>query len=150
MKKHPALSAALSTDTGTPLSAEQIRIRDLVCSTDHSALLQRLLSPGVSKALYSPAVIDFVIAYGKATDAHLPIAEAARKQCYEQQIAQGFSHEHANRAALGAWLNECLTVPFPALGHAAPSSNTAEAPGSPPVPEQASDLTTQDAEEQVP
>ena len=79
MKKHPALSAALSTDTGTPLSAEQIRIRDLVCSTDHSALLQRLLSPGVSKALYSRAVIDFVIAYGKATDAHLPIAEAAKK-----------------------------------------------------------------------
>lgn len=136
MKKHPALSAALNTDTGTPLSAEQIRIRDLVCSTDHSALFQRLLSPGVSKALYSRTVIDFVIAYGKATDAHLPIVRSAGEKAYDEKIAQGSSVEDAEQAAYTARLNEYLKVPFPPFpGCEAHSSIAAAAPYSPPSPE---------------
>lgn len=142
--------AELTSDTVKPLSAEQIRLRNIINSRDNSAFLNRLLSPGIQKTLYSRPVIDFVIAYGKATHAHLPIAEATRGQCYEQKIAEGFSVENANRAALIAWFNEYLNVPFPALGHAAPALDTAEVLCTPPAPEQASDLTVQDAEEQVP
>ncbi|QLG94674.1 hypothetical protein HZF02_23190 [Pseudomonas yamanorum] len=148
MKKHPALSAALSTDTGTPLSAEQIRIRDLVCSTDHSALLQRLLSPGVSKALYSRAVIDFVIEYGKATDAHLPIVRSAGEKAYDEKIAQGFSVEDAEQAAYTARLNEYLKVPFPPFPRGgAPSSGASKALCTPPSQED-SDPPLLSAEEQ--
>ncbi|ROR60073.1 UNVERIFIED_ORG: hypothetical protein EDF86_1812 [Pseudomonas psychrophila] len=142
--------AELTSDTVKPLSAEQIRLRNIIESRDNSAFMNRLLSPGVQKTLFSRPVIDFVIAYGKATHAHLPIAEATREQCYEQKIAEGYSVEHANRAALIAWLNEYLNVPFPALGHAAPASDTEEVLCIPPVPVQASDLTVQDAEEQEP
>ncbi|WP_300726935.1 hypothetical protein [Pseudomonas sp.] len=135
-----------TSDTGTSLSAEQVRIRNIIGSRENSAFLKHLFSPGVQKALYSRSVIDFVIAYGKATHAHLPIAEATRQQCYEQKITEGFSVEHANQAAQIAWLNEYLTVPFPALGHAAPASDTEEVLCTPTAPKSISHRFTNSPE----
>lgn len=129
MKKHFSLRAKLQPDSETQLSAEQIRMRDLVSSTDHSAFLERLFCPGVQKALYSRAVIDFVIAYGKATDAHLPIVRSAGEKTYDEKISQGFSPEDAEKAAYTARLNEYLKVPLlltPKFEE--PSSGTSKAP----------------------
>ncbi len=79
---------------------------------------ERLLNPGVQKALNSRAVIEFVIAHGKATEAHSQQIRAAWKKCYDESVAQGLPAEQANKAALLAQLNEYLAVALPQLpGH---------------------------------
>ena len=148
MKNHFSLRAELQPDSEKQLSAEQIRIRDLVCSTDHSAFLKRLFSPGVQKALYSRAVIDFVIAYGKATAAHLPIVRSAGEKAHDEKIAQGFSLEDAEQAAYTTRLNEYLKVPLPPFPRGgAPSSGASKALCIPPSRED-SDQVLLDAGEQ--